>query len=163
MMLHDRLVCGVNNPIIQCWLLAEKALTFKTAMELSQGMESAAKNVKELTSQPADSSNGSESSIHKVTASQPQGHCCYCSGKPGRYMPLPASLEMQSTINVEKWAIYKKFVRVRWRNSSQKSNPRSQYMQWTKGLTNLLQKNLTQWGVWIQWNGMMDWNGGMEW
>ena len=54
-------------------------------MELSQGMESAAKNVKELTSQPADSSNGSESSIHKVTASLPQGRCCYRCGKPGHY------------------------------------------------------------------------------
>jgi len=42
-MLRDRLVCGINDPIIQCRLLAEKALTFKTAMELSQGMESAVK------------------------------------------------------------------------------------------------------------------------
>ena len=84
-MLRDRLVCGVNNPIIQCRLLSEKALTLKTAMELSQGMESAAKNVKKLTSQPADSSNGSESSIHKVTASLSQGRCCYRHGKPGHY------------------------------------------------------------------------------
>ena len=42
-MLRDRLVCGANNPIIQCRLLAKKALNFKAAMELSQGMESAAK------------------------------------------------------------------------------------------------------------------------
>ena len=87
-MLRDRLVCGVNNPIIQCRLLSEKALTLKTAMELSQGMESTAKYVKELTSQPADSSNGSESSIHKVTASLPQGRCCYRCGKPGHYATI---------------------------------------------------------------------------
>ena len=49
-MLRDRLVCGMNDIIIQCRLYAKKALTFKTAMELSRGMESAAKNVKELTS-----------------------------------------------------------------------------------------------------------------
>jgi len=59
-MLRDRLMCGVNDAIIQRRLLAEKALTFKKAMELSQSMESAAKNVKELTSRQSDSRSGSE-------------------------------------------------------------------------------------------------------
>ena len=47
-MLRDRIVCGINDPIIQRRLLSEKALTFKSAMELAQGMESAAKNVRKL-------------------------------------------------------------------------------------------------------------------
>ena len=48
-MLRDRIVCGINDAIIQCRLLSEKALTFKTALELAQSMESAAKNLKELS------------------------------------------------------------------------------------------------------------------
>ena len=47
-MLRDRIVCGINDSIIQRLLLAEKGLSFKTALELAQGMESAAKNVREL-------------------------------------------------------------------------------------------------------------------
>ena len=48
-MLQDHIVCGINNTIIQRRLLSEKELSFKTALELAQGMESAAKNVRELT------------------------------------------------------------------------------------------------------------------
>ena len=47
-MLRDRIVCRINDSIIQHRLLAEKGLSFKTALELAQGMESAAKNVREL-------------------------------------------------------------------------------------------------------------------
>ena len=48
-MLRDRIVCRINDTIIQRCLLSEKELSFKTALELAQGMESAAKNVRELT------------------------------------------------------------------------------------------------------------------
>ena len=47
-MLRDRIVCGINDAVIQCRLLSEKDLTFKTTLELAQSMESAAKNLKEL-------------------------------------------------------------------------------------------------------------------
>ena len=47
-MLRDHIVCGINDSIIQRRLLAEKGLSFKTTLELAQGMELAAKNVREL-------------------------------------------------------------------------------------------------------------------
>ena len=53
-MLRDCIVCGINNAVTQCSLLSEKDLTFKKALEIAQAMESAAQNVKELTSRPAD-------------------------------------------------------------------------------------------------------------
>ena len=62
-MLRDRIVCGINNDRIQQRLLSEKGLTYKKALELSQGLETAAKSVCELQStkleQPAQ--------VHKVT------------------------------------------------------------------------------------------------
>ena len=43
-MLRDRIVCGINDDRIQQRLLSEKGLTYKKALELSQGLETAAKN-----------------------------------------------------------------------------------------------------------------------
>ena len=47
-MLHDCLVCGINDAGIQRRLLAEPKLSFKKAFTLAQGMESATQNVKQL-------------------------------------------------------------------------------------------------------------------
>nr|XP_023665672.1 LOW QUALITY PROTEIN: uncharacterized protein K02A2.6-like [Paramormyrops kingsleyae] len=48
-MLRDRLVCGVNDDAIQRRLLGETPpLTFKKAFEISQGMETAASNAKDI-------------------------------------------------------------------------------------------------------------------
>ena len=47
-MIRDRLVCGVNNDLIQRRLLSETELGLKKALELALGMETAAKNVREL-------------------------------------------------------------------------------------------------------------------
>ena len=44
-MLRHRIVCSINDSIIQRRLLSEKELSFKSALELAQGMESAAKNI----------------------------------------------------------------------------------------------------------------------
>jgi len=51
-MLRDRIVCGINDGVIQHRLLSEKESTFKTVLEIAQGMELAVKNVKELTNRP---------------------------------------------------------------------------------------------------------------
>ena len=48
-MLQDQIVFGINNRNIQQRLLAEKILTLAKTMELTQGMETAAKNVIELS------------------------------------------------------------------------------------------------------------------
>ena len=47
-MLRDRLVSGVQNAIIQKKLLAEKDLTFKSALEIALALEIADKNAREL-------------------------------------------------------------------------------------------------------------------
>ena len=47
-MLHDRLVSGVQNAVIQKKLLAEKDLAFKSALEIALALEIADKNAREL-------------------------------------------------------------------------------------------------------------------
>jgi len=47
-MLRDRIVCGINDSTIQKRLLAESKLTYQQALDLARGLETAAKNVKEL-------------------------------------------------------------------------------------------------------------------
>ena len=47
-MLCYRLVCGVNEEIIQRHLLAESGLTLKKALEITQGLEAATRNVREI-------------------------------------------------------------------------------------------------------------------
>ena len=47
-MLHDRLVCGVNHEGIQRRLLSEKDLTYEKALEIALAMEVAAKDTKDL-------------------------------------------------------------------------------------------------------------------
>ena len=61
-MLRDRIVCGINDDRIQQRLLSEKGLTYKKALELSQGLERAAKNVRELQSTKLEPAQ-----VHKVT------------------------------------------------------------------------------------------------
>ena len=79
-MLHDRIVCGINDAVL----------------EVAQGMESAAKNVKELTIPSKQDvlstvkpSTAFQESIHQVTAnpaSKAQQTYYHC-GKPGHYAP----------------------------------------------------------------------------
>ena len=47
-MLRDRLVCGVRDKRLQQHLLAEANLTFKIAMEVSQAVEAAERNARDL-------------------------------------------------------------------------------------------------------------------
>ena len=47
-MLRDRLVCGINDQRIQRRLLAEQDLSFAKALEISQAMEAADRNAREL-------------------------------------------------------------------------------------------------------------------
>ena len=48
-MLRDRIVCGINNDNIQKRLLAEAKLTYAKALELAQGLETATRNMKEIS------------------------------------------------------------------------------------------------------------------
>ena len=57
-MLRDRLVCGINDERIQRRLLAEHDLGFKKAFEIAQGMETAAKNSRDLRGASSDAEVG---------------------------------------------------------------------------------------------------------
>ena len=56
-MLHNRLVCGINDDRVQCCLLAEPNLTFKKAYELAQAMQMAEHDARELQGMPAATVN----------------------------------------------------------------------------------------------------------
>ena len=79
-MLRDRLVCGINDESIQRRLLAETALTFKKALELAQGMETAAKNVQEMQGTPQQSAGQSAEEVHAVSK---KTFVCYRCGQSG--------------------------------------------------------------------------------
>ena len=87
-MLRDRIVCGVNNTKIQQTLLAEKTLTLKKAMELAQGLETAAKNAKVLSQGEAAAASTSPAVVNHVagngkSAKQKFSGTCFCCGKVG--------------------------------------------------------------------------------
>ena len=89
-MLHDRIVCGINNSKIRQKLLSDKKLTLTSAIETAQAMESAAKDDKEMMQQ--DNAQSTES-VHRVTPPR-RGKdtrrvrskftgTCFCCGKEG--------------------------------------------------------------------------------
>ena len=66
--LRDQIVCGINDSSIQQKLFAEKNLTYKRALELSRGLEAAAKNVKELkTGKPEEEVTVKKEEVHKIS------------------------------------------------------------------------------------------------
>jgi len=64
-MLRDRLVCGMDEDFIQRRLLAEPNLTYKKALELALGLETAAKNAQELLTTAASG----QAVVHKLSMS----------------------------------------------------------------------------------------------
>ena len=94
-MLRDRIVCGINFAVIQCRLLSEKDLTFKTTLELAQSMESVAKKLKELSNSgqlkppaTAGSTPTALEPVHQVSANASvKSQQCYRCGKKGYYAP----------------------------------------------------------------------------
>lgn len=82
-MLRDRIVCGINDTVIQKRLLEETKLTFKQASELARTLETAARNAKELKT-PWELDE--EGDVHKLK-SKPMGKTgtCFHCGKPGHY------------------------------------------------------------------------------
>ena len=86
-MLHDRLVCGINNPGIQKRLFSDTDLTLEKALEISEGME-----VADHSSKVIQSGDLKFTSVQRVqahtradTLSKPLisegGSCYYCGGQ----------------------------------------------------------------------------------
>ena len=85
-MLRDRLVCGIGDTRIQRRLLAEPELTFQKALTLSQAMELADRDTKDL--QVASTVNPAQiHKLHKKASSSPKSSkdtaavCYRCGGK----------------------------------------------------------------------------------
>ena len=80
-MLRDRLVCGVNEDRIQRRFLAESALDLKRALDISLGMETAAKDAHDLK---GDTTNGRHpmNKLHGGMNSDAFPNNCFrCGGK----------------------------------------------------------------------------------
>lgn len=70
-MIRDRLVCGINDDIIQKRLLAEPNLTYTKAVQLSQSLETADKNVRLLRTskkepEHSSSASGGQEHVHRM-------------------------------------------------------------------------------------------------
>ena len=83
-LLRDRLVCGIRNGPLQRKLLAEKELTFKTALEMAQAWETAEASSKDLQKPQ----NSSVHSLRERDPSRQQKHqqspavtCYRCGGQ----------------------------------------------------------------------------------
>ena len=78
-MLRDCLVCGVNHPVFQRRLLAEKDLTYEAALDLAKSLEAAEKGSHALTID-----NKSEP-VHLISQHQhqknPMSDCYRCGGR----------------------------------------------------------------------------------
>ena len=88
-MLHDGLVCGVNDSHIQHCLLSEPVLTLEPAKKIALVMESAAQNAITLQG-GSEASAASSGEVLKFTGAkqggskQPMLSCTSC-GKPGHH------------------------------------------------------------------------------
>ena len=89
-MLRDRLVCGINDTAIQKCLLSEMKLSFRQVLDIAQGLEMAARNVKpqrglletDSTSEVAVCKVTSvDKQVRKVTSGRKPDVMCYHYGK----------------------------------------------------------------------------------
>ena len=65
-MLRDRLVCGINDEHIQHRLLAKDKLTYKKALEVAQGLETAAKNAQKLQGSSTSTAATPHGDVHRL-------------------------------------------------------------------------------------------------
>ena len=95
-MLRDRIVCGTNDNMIQKRLLVESKLTYQQALDLARGLETAAKNAKELRTPHGHDAGPKAEEVLKVTSASGKANdgvtsgcltktevSCYRCGKPG--------------------------------------------------------------------------------
>ena len=75
-MLHDRLVCGINDEHIQRRLLAEHSLDFKKALKIATSIETAVKSSRELANQMAkeDVNSKKSTTVNRVDSRSQRNH-----------------------------------------------------------------------------------------
>ena len=76
--LRERFVCGLRSRQIQERLLAEKILTWKTAVEMALATEVADKQANNFRSSPADSGIHYVRSLHPLKSMKPKRPCFRC-------------------------------------------------------------------------------------
>ena len=115
-MIHDRLVCGISEETIQKRLLAEYKLTYKKAVELALGLETADKNVKLLRNNQKElDSIRSHPRIDHVSPQKKDviALICFRCGKPGHIAPKCNWLILAlCVINVGRVDTFKELARV---------------------------------------------------
>ena len=82
-MLRDRIVCGINDPRIQRRLLAERELTYQSAFELAQSMETADQNTNDLQAPSRSEPRSRQDDFHYIprAGNQTPRYVCYrCGG-----------------------------------------------------------------------------------
>ena len=76
-MLRDRIVCGINDDVIQKRLLAEPKLDYAKAVETALNMETAAQSVRDLKSKSDGYSNNThvqgQVQVHKTSTNTTSG------------------------------------------------------------------------------------------
>ena len=78
--LHDRFVCGLRNKQTRKRLLAEKALTWKTAVEIALAMEVADEQANNFRNPPEDTSVNYVKQQHLQKATKQRKPCFRCGG-----------------------------------------------------------------------------------
>ena len=88
-MIRDRLIRGINDDSMQKRLLSEPDLTYTRAVELSQSIEMASQNVKDLKDKnpkaqgEVTQTHSGQEDVHAVSGSKKQQLTCFRCGKAG--------------------------------------------------------------------------------
>ena len=83
-MLRDRLVSGVNDEAIQKKLLAERELTYDSALRIAQGLETAARDLREMQNPGAAAMPAVKSEATNNVQTKPN-RACDCCGAQGHF------------------------------------------------------------------------------
>ena len=105
--LRDRIVCGMKDPATQRRLLTESKLTLAKALEIAQGMEAAAKQAQQLTSEMSTPADRSTFKIDVMGKGRTRDTSRLVVGVAmGKITERPSVVsELKSVENVMEWAI----------------------------------------------------------